>query len=277
MTHLLDKLRRPQETSLVLLVCDGLGSSNAANLGVYDALRNGVASSASLQVPCPWSRGAASSYHGEDVGVALTLNAQHDCYRWGPITHAPSLLDGDGGFPRTASDLWEHADLDETLRECRAQVERAVMWGFDVSFLSAHLNALCPRPELFDVYLTLALEFDLPISLPDPSVDLGFPGRELAQEEGVLVPDYAYHVGVGREARSGIEDILRDLQPGVTELHVAPAADSAELRAITPNWASHASDAHLVSQDWGFRSLLSRTGAEIIGFKELRQAQRDSR
>ena len=66
----------------------------------------------------------------------LTLNAEHDRYRWGPITHAPSLLDGDGGFPRTIDDLWEHADLDEVRRECRAQIERAILWGFDVTHLA---------------------------------------------------------------------------------------------------------------------------------------------
>ena len=38
-------------------------------------------------------------------------------YRWGPITQAPSLLSGDGGFPRSIDDLWEHADPEEVRRE----------------------------------------------------------------------------------------------------------------------------------------------------------------
>ena len=83
-------------------------------------------------MPCPWAREAAARFRGEDVGVALTLNAEFDVYRWGPMTHAPSLLDGDGGFPRTLDDAWDHADLDEVRRECRAQIERAVLWGFDI-------------------------------------------------------------------------------------------------------------------------------------------------
>ena len=93
--------------------------------------------------------------------MGLTLNAEHDLYRWGPITHAPSLLDGDGGFPRTAADLWDHADLDEVRRECRAQLERAIYWGFDVSHLDAHLDAVQLKPEFFDVFLDLAEEFRL--------------------------------------------------------------------------------------------------------------------
>ena len=142
-------------------------------------------------VPCPWARDAAAGYRGEDIGVNLTLNAELDTYRWGPITHSPSLLDGDGGFPRTVEDAWDHADLDEVRRECRAQIERAIVWGFDVSHLASHLGALQLRPEFFDVYLELAVDFGLPLRLGD-GIDervAGFPFRRLAAEEGVVFPD----------------------------------------------------------------------------------------
>ena len=123
--------------------------------------------------------------------MGLTLNAEHDLYRWGPITQAPSLLDGDGGFPRTAADLWDHADLDEVRRECRAQLERAIYWGFDVSHLDAHLDAVQLKPEFFDVFLDFADEFRLPLRLPDAAAQrlAGFPFRELAAERGVVSPD----------------------------------------------------------------------------------------
>ena len=142
MSSLLGHLDRPDDARLVIVVADGLGESNAANIACFEALRDGLATTAGLQMPCPWSRGARAMYRGEDLGVSLTLNAEHDSYRWGPMTQAPSLLDGDGGFPRTPDDLWEHADPEETLRECRAQIERAILWGFDISHLSAHLNGL---------------------------------------------------------------------------------------------------------------------------------------
>lgn len=275
MSTTLERLGRPANARLVLIVADSLGSSNASNLGVYRSLRDGLATSAGLQVPCPWARGAAADYRGEDVGVCLTLNAEHDAYRWGPVTQAPSLLDGNGGFPVSASDLWEHADLEETRRECRAQMERAVLWGFDVTHLSAHLGALCSRPEFFDIYLDLAIEFDLPISLPDPSVDLGFEARLLAAEEGILVPDHEVPAPLMRAARAEIDAAVADLPPGVTELHVRPAEDTPELRAITPHWAARVSDEHLVTQDWAFRAALERSGAELISYRALRTAQRN--
>ena len=171
MTELLERLGLPDDARVVIINADELGLSHAVNAGVYEALRSGLATSASLMVPAPWAREAASRYRGEDVGVHLTVNAEFDRYRWGPITHAPSLLDGDGGFPRTVDDLWDHADLDETRRELRAQVERAILWGFDVSHLDSHLGVLARRPEFFDLYLDLAVEFALPIRLPDASAE----------------------------------------------------------------------------------------------------------
>ncbi|MEM9650978.1 MAG: ChbG/HpnK family deacetylase [Actinomycetota bacterium] len=274
MTSLAEKLGRSSSDRLVILVCDGLGASNAANHGVHTAMTSGVATSAGLQVPCPWARGAAAQHQGQDVGVCLTMNAEHDRYRWGPITQAPSLLDGDGGFPRTSTDLGEHADLDELRREGRAQIERAVLWGFDPTHLGSHLDALCLRPELFDVFLDLAVEFSLPMSLIDGAVDLGFPARKLAEAEGILIADHVVTAPRGRESRAIVDEALRNLQPGVTEIHVRPAIDTPELRAITPRWTANVSDAHLVTDDWSFRAALDRSGAELIGFRELRTAQR---
>lgn len=273
MSSLLERLGMATDARVMLLVCDGLGSSNAANNAIHEALRTGVATSAGLQVPCPWARGAAAGHQGDDVGVCLTVNAEFEVYRWGPITHAPSLLGGDGGFPRTPTDVWEHADVDEVRRECRAQLERAVLWGFDPSYLSAHLNTLCARPEFFDVHLELALEYRLPMSLPDPSVDLGFPARELAAAEGILVPDRVIMAAIG-ESRPAIDSAVRDLEPGVTEIHLRPAVDSPELRALDPTWSGRVSDAHLATSDWTFRSALARSGAHLIGFREIRRAQR---
>lgn len=270
-----ERLGCPPDAKLLIVNCDDLGSSYAANVGVYRALREGLATSATLMVPCPWARQAAARYRGEDVGVHLTLNAEYDLYRWGPITHAPSLLDGDGGFPRTLEDVWDHADLDEVRRELRAQIERAIYWGFDVSHLDSHMGALQLRPEFFDIYLDLAVEFRLPIRLSGASTErtIGFPFRRLAAEEGVLFPDHLVHVrGVG--SRRAVERALFDLRPGVTEIYVHPAVDTAELRALAPDWAARADDFDLVCNDDAVRTSVDRAGVVLIGYRELRRAMR---
>ncbi|TML61704.1 MAG: ChbG/HpnK family deacetylase [Actinobacteria bacterium] len=275
MTTLAERLGHPPDARLLIVNCDDLGSSHAANVGVYEALREGVASSATLMVPCPWAREAAARYRGEDVGVHLTLNAEFDLYRWGPITHAPSLLDGDGGFPRTVDDVWDHADVEEVRRECRAQVERAIYWGFDVSHLDSHMGTLQLRPEFFDVYLELAVEFRLPIRLSGASTEriVGFPFRRLAAEEGVVFPDHlAYVRGVG--SRRVLERLLFDLRPGVTEVYAHPASDTSELRSLAPDWPGRVDDHDLLTRDHSMRSLVERAGITVIGYRALRDLMR---
>jgi hypothetical protein len=270
-----ERLGYRPEDRLLIINCDDLGSCHAANLGTYEALREGVATSATLMVPCPWARDAASRYRGEDVGVHLTLNAEHDRYRWGPITHGPSLLDGDGGFPRTVSDVWDHADLDEVRRELRAQVERAILWGFDVSHLDSHMGTVQMRPEFFDVYLELAVDFGLPLRLSGASSErvIGFPFRRLAEEEGVLFPDHFVMVrGVG--SRRTIERVIGDLRPGITEVYVHPAVDTPELRALADDWPARVDDHDLVTTDRALRTMLDRAGVTRIGYRPLRDLQR---
>jgi hypothetical protein len=273
---LAERLGYGADDRVLIVNCDDLGSTHAANVGVYESLREGIATSATLMVPCPWARDAAARYRGEDVGVHLTLNAEHDHYRWGPITHAPSLLDGDGGFPRTLRDVWDHADLDEVRRELRAQVERAILWGFDVSHLDSHMGAVQLKPEFFDVYLDLAVEFGLPLRLSGASTErtIGFPFRKLAADEGVVFPDHFVRVRDGVGSRRDIERAVMDPRPGVTEVYVHPAVDSPELRAASPDWAARVDDHDLVTGDRSLRSMLDRAGVHLVGYRALREAQR---
>ena len=221
--NLAQRLGYPADAKLVIINADDLGSCHSANVGVYECLATGTVTSATLMVPCPWAREASSRYRGEDIGVHLTLNAEYELYRWGPITYAPSLLGGDGGFPRTVEDVWDHADLDEVRRECRAQIERAILWGFDVSHLDAHMGTLQLRPEFFDVYLELATAFGLPLRMVSAAMEryVGFPARAVAADAGAVFTDHFRLVpGVG--SRQTFERDMRTLRPGVTEFLSAP-------------------------------------------------------
>ena len=163
----------------------------------------------------------------------LTLNAEHANYRWGSITYSASLSSGECGFPRTIDDLWEHADPQEVLRECRAQIERAIAWGLDPTHLAPHLTAITLRPEFLDIYLELAVEFRLPIRLPSliSEEQAGFPFRKLAMQEGVVFPDFFDH-DWRAGSRYRVIKGLQNLQPGVTEMHVQPCIDTPEIRAL---------------------------------------------
>jgi predicted glycoside hydrolase/deacetylase ChbG (UPF0249 family) len=271
-----ERLGYSPDARLVILSCDDLGSCHAANEGVYQAIREGAATCTSLMVPAPWARHAAAAYDpADDVGVHLTLNAEHPMYRWGPLTHAPSLLSGDGGFPRSIDDLWEHADPDEVRRELRAQVERAIAWGIDVTHLAPHLTAITLRPEFFDIYLELAVDMALPFRLPSTitAEQAGFPFRKLADDEGVVFPDHFDH-DWRAGSRERVRETLSALRPGVTEIHVQPVIDSPEVRALSSAAEAWIDDLALVTDDPLIPELLERAGAVTIGYAELRSAMR---
>lgn len=224
----------------VIISCVNLGASHSANYAIYDVLKAGLATSASLMVPCPWSREAAQNKMLENVsvGIELTLNAECESYRWGPITQSPSLFDGNGGFPRTKEDLWEHADPEEVWRECKAQIERANLWGLKISHLGSHLDSLIPRPEYFDIYLELAKEFNIPIRLPSSDeTDYGFSHKNIAKEANVLYTDQVLELTADTDISSLIKsfDESSIKESSIIEILCSPLIDTPEARAIHPN------------------------------------------
>ena len=288
----LERLGLNPDTRAVILSCTNHGEHHAATSAVAQLQDAHPAVSAGLKVPCPWARHAAALHRGGDVGVRLTLNAEHDIYRWGPITLSPSLLDGNGGFPVTLEDLWDHADLDEVRRECRAQIERAIFWGFDVTHLSSHFDALLLRPEFFDVALDLAIEFNLPLELPDEAVlsRAGFRLRELAADEHIVSAgrvmelDQEFAVQRHNSGRTDTEAttaaflaFLGDLRPGVTVLRISPAADTPEHRALTTSTAGISMFETMMAalpslSGSGFAAL--GKDVRMITYRDLRNVQR---
>ena len=279
MTSLARALGHRDDDRLLILSADLMGSTHAATAAGLSALRDGCATTATLMMPGPWARHAADHLANADdldVGIHLTLNAELESFRWAPLTHAPSLLDGDGGFPRTPEDLWDHADIDEVRRECRAQVERAISWGVEPTHLTTHLLAMQQRPEFFDVLLDIAVETGLPVRLEsgDAETAAGFPFRRLATEEGVAMPDHFRLVRGG--TRAHLEAVLADLAPGITEVAFAPALAAEEIRAIDPAAAGRFDDLAVLT-DRELHGRLDGLGVTLIGYRALRDAQRAAR
>jgi hypothetical protein len=137
------------------------------------------------------------------------------------------------------------------------------------------LTAITLRPEFFGIYLELATEYALPIRLPSTisEEDAGFPFRRLAAGEGVVYPDHFDH-DWRFGSRERVLKAVVDLKPGVTELHVQPAIDTPEVRALTESAESWIDDLALVTTDRTLAVALEDAGAVLIGYRELRTAMR---
>lgn len=252
----------------LIITADDLGYAHGTNEAVLAGLASGGITSASLMVPAPWARDAAARAGGRDVGVHLTLTCPNPSYRFGPVTQSPSLLGGDGGFPTEAEDLLEHADLDEVARECRAQVERATLWGISVSHLSVHDGSLLRRPEFFDVVLELAEEFLLPLRLLEAVEEarLGFPARRLAEDEGVAVAAATIH---SMDPAGELPGLLASLGEGLTELVVHPSSATPEAASLFDDLDARQAAAAFIADGQAVAEMAVAAGVELVGWRSV--------
>lgn len=267
------KTAAPSRTDVELTInCDDLGMCPEANTAVIAALRSGRATSATLIVPATSAAAAARECQDLPVGVHLTLNSEWNLDRWRPLTAGPSLCTADGTFPRTPRETCARADSAEVLDEFTAQIEQAYTWGLDVTHLDAHMYIVQQRMDLFDVYLTVAQRFRLPVRVSGSVADTDHPFRRRARDVGVISPDHLVRLsGVG--SRNALLAALPDLPPGVTEFHVHPAIDSPHLRRLAADWRGRVDDDRLV-RDPVFWELIACSGARLTSYRDLRDAAR---
>src|SRR5258708_20736062 len=88
---LAERLGHGPEDRLLIVNCDDLGSSHSANVATYRSIVYGVATSATLMVPCPWAREAARMLQGFSVGLHPTLTPEYPRSRLPGLTTATSL------------------------------------------------------------------------------------------------------------------------------------------------------------------------------------------
>src|SRR5258706_12659928 len=163
------RLGYPATAKLLILNADDLAVTHSENIASFAALDQKLITSATVMVPCPWFTEVAAyaKAHPEaDLGLHLTLTAEWETYRWGPIASrslVTSLVGADGNFYASTEDVAKHAKLDEVETEIRAQIERAKSMGLEPSHLDAHMHSLYNSPELFGVFLKVAHEYKLPI------------------------------------------------------------------------------------------------------------------
>jgi hypothetical protein len=232
-----EKLGWPKGAKLLIMHVDDAGMSHDSNLGTIKAIEEGAANSFSVMMPCPWVPEILRYIEKNpetDAGLHLTLNAEWDLYRWGPLAGKPTvpgLVDEEGAMWPQVEDVVEHATADEVEKEIRAQVDRALAAGFRPTHLDSHMGTIFGSLEFVQRYIKVGMETQIPIMFPgghctyiaaqNPDWPLAMIQQVAKQvwDSGLPVLDdlhnYSYEWKREDKVESYVE-IIRSLKPGVT-------------------------------------------------------------
>jgi len=279
---LAERLGYASDAKLLVIHADDLGVAHAVNAASFEAFERGAISSASAMVPTPWFSEVAAyarQHPDHDIGIHLTLNSEWKFYRWGPTapkSAVPGLLDPSGYLWPDVASVLKMAKPEEVEREIRAQVELAISSGLLPTHLDSHMGTLFADPAFFEAYVKVAREFGVPFfapRVPNASIEL----LRFAEQHGFLLDGFAM---AGEQVQPGewpafYADVVRTLQPGVTELIVHLGYDDAELQAVTVEHPAFGSawrqrDFNVVTSP-EFKRALQENHVILIGWKELKK------
>jgi chitin disaccharide deacetylase len=282
---LAERLGHAATDRLLIVNADDVAMSHAANAATIHGMRDGLISSGSIMVPCPWFEEIAAWARATptaDLGLHLTHTSEWKVYKWGPVAGraaVPGLVTPHGYLWPDVEGVYAHATPQEAEAEARAQIRKALDAGIDVTHLDSHMGALQYDMRFHQVYRRLAAEFDLPIRMGNQDLlaqmGVGHLRAEL-DADGTIYPDYLVHQQ--RQPGEAVDvywrRVLSSLKPGVTELYIHPALAGDEMRHITNSWQERDTEYHLFTDDPGIRALVQQQGITVIGWRPLRDLQR---
>ncbi len=269
---------------VLILNADDFGMCHDQNEGVIRGLTEGLFTSSTILVTCPWFEEAADfarTNPAADLGVHLTLTAEWDRYKWGPVLGrraVPSLVDERGYLWQTVAQVYEHARLDEAEAELRAQIEKTLAAGIDATHLDSHMGTVQLRADYHEIYVRLAYEYRVPIRLASRRV-MRAGGMDAILDQldasGIVTPDHLVFNGpssVG-ETESYWTNLIRTLQPGLTEILCHPALARDELKSCARDSYQREADFRYFTSE-NARRLIADEGVERVGFRRLRDLMR---
>ena len=284
----------------LIINADDLGWTDGVNRGIVEAFHHGIVTSASLLANGPAFAGgaeAARSAPGLGIGVHLNLS---DGPPVADRKTVRSLLNGDGKFAGGPESLLlrrarRGIALAEVETEWDAQIRKIRDAGIAPTHVDGHKH-MHMLPGLFEIALRLAKRHGIAairVSLEASSLRaalasgtkrnaavimkqgvqacglklLARDAREQTQRAGISTADYFCGVAqTGKLTREGVEQFLKSLPDGTTELMCHPGyADAALQKSPTRLQNSRQTELKILTGT-GIRNLVASLGIRLIDY-----------
>lgn len=207
-----EKLGYPKGKKVLIVHVDDVGMSYESNQGAIKAIKEGVATSLSVMMPCGWVPGFVHYLKENpetDAGLHLTMTSEWKDYRWGPLAgknQVKGLVDSEGAMWRGVAEVVKNASPDEVEKEIRAQLDRARTMGFTPTHLDSHMGTLFATPEFLQRYLKVGMEEKIPVMFP------GGHNTVVQVQEKIIADQLAMTQMVGKQLWDAGLPVLDDLE-----------------------------------------------------------------
>ncbi len=289
----LKKLGFSDNDRVVIIHTDDIGMCHASVQAFKDLWEFGTITSGAVMVPCAWFPAVAQMCRENpeiDMGVHATLNAEWESYRWGPVStreQASGLLDVDGYFNQWHQAVYDNAKPEAVAVEVNAQIERALAVGIDVTHVDSHMGTIM-SPLFIQSYIQAAASRLLPNMLPRLNAEgIGMMGAGeeeriayapiMQQLETMGVPMVNGILGMplepGDDHITVAKKLFDEVPVGITHFILHPSIDTAELRAIAPDWRARVANYNAFMSD-ELKKFIESEDIKLIGYRPLRDAMR---
>jgi len=290
---LLKKLGFQPDQRAAIFHADDVGMCHGANVAFAELSKDGIITCGAVMVPCPWFTevvAMAAANPDIDLGVHLTMTSEWKSYRWAPISttrRSSGLIDADGYFWHRLPMLAAHVVPEAAEGEMRAQIERALTAGIDITHLDSHMGVAL-LPQLIDIYIRLGREYRLPVLLPQNlseytsvlefdniSLNAVTEGLErLAAGEWPLVDHFRMTPGVpAPESDRAYRELIAGLPPGISLVAVHPNT-SGDIETIIPQRAHFRTEEYRLLRDAKFKEFIAAQNILSLGFRPIRELLR---
>ncbi len=285
-----ERLGWPEGTKAVIFHVDDAGMSHNSNIGAIKAIEDGVATSTSIMMPCPWVPEIAAyvkDHPQVDAGLHLTHTSEWKNYRWGPVAGGaavPGLVDTEGYLWRDVAGVVSHATADEVEAEIRAQIDKALSMGIEPTHLDSHMGT-CFAPQYIDRYVKVGIEKKIPIlifgghmqhigaqaaafkplvlAIAQQVWNAGLPVIDDLVTQPTSAKDYD-------QRKAELIQLLREMKPGITEIIVHCTVQTEVFSHISGSGPTREAELRLLT-DPDVKAFIEKEGIVLTTWRELKK------